>query len=137
MRPRTAPLLRVLLVDDDPMVLQGLGRALRGIGYTVVSAPDVASARTQLDHHDFDVVVTDIWMPDGNGLDVFDAIRSSDPDVSVIFFSGETALPSTLSTSSRAVRYLAKTTDHAALVGTIEEAGVECRRVRGRRPSGA
>ena len=59
---------RILLVDDDPQVLWGVGRFLTRSGYTVISCPDGAEAIEVLKDNHFDAMITDIQMPRINGL---------------------------------------------------------------------
>jgi|GEM_PF-4291376 len=66
--------LRVLLVEDHPDSAAVIRRLLRANGHTIYYAPTVADARAALDREAFDVVVSDIGLPDGTGLDVVDHI---------------------------------------------------------------
>jgi ActR/RegA family two-component response regulator len=71
MNARPAP-RRLLLVDDDLLVLRSVGRLLRGRGFIVESAASVAAALEQLAAADFDVVVTELRLGDGTGLDLLE-----------------------------------------------------------------
>ena len=73
---RSASKPRLLLVDDDALVLRAVSRLLRGRGYDVESAASVASALERLSGAAFDVVITDLSLADGSGLDVLDATRA-------------------------------------------------------------
>lgn len=66
--------LRVLLVEDHADSAAVIRRLLRASGHTICYAPTVADARAALDREAFDVVVSDIGLPDGTGLDVVDHI---------------------------------------------------------------
>lgn len=55
---------RVLLVEDDPLTRRGLGRLLQIEGYSVQVADNGKSARSLLDHSEFDAVVTDFHLGD-------------------------------------------------------------------------
>ena len=87
---------RVLVVDDERSMQEFLEIFLRGEGYEVTTAGDVASARALLESDEFDVVVTDIQMPGGSGLDLLHAARDASPDTMVImitaYASTETAI---------------------------------------------
>jgi two-component system response regulator PilR (NtrC family) len=87
---------RILVVDDERSMQEFLEIFLRGEGYAVVTAGDVASARAMLENDDFDVVISDIQMPGGSGLDLLHAARDASPDAIVImitaFASTETAI---------------------------------------------
>jgi two-component system response regulator PilR (NtrC family) len=87
---------RILVVDDERSMQEFLEIFLRGEGYAVVTAGDVASARAMLENDDFDVVISDIQMPGGSGLDLLHAARDASPDAIVImitaYASTETAI---------------------------------------------
>ena len=66
---------RVLVVDDEPQILRSLSIVLRGAGYAVEAAATGADALAALEARPPDVVVLDLVLPDGNGLDVCREIR--------------------------------------------------------------
>lgn len=78
--------LTVLLVDDHDLIRQGLRRAFeRHPEFSVVAeAASVAEALAQASHVDPNVVVVDVRLPDGSGLDVVKQIRSSHPDTGIV-----------------------------------------------------
>jgi CheY-like chemotaxis protein len=82
--------LRVLLVDDEPMVRRIGSELLRSLGHSVVpmaNGPDaIASFRESPD--EFDLVLLDMIMPDMNGRDVYAALRSIRHDIKVLLVSG-------------------------------------------------
>ncbi|MDW8324725.1 MAG: sigma-54 dependent transcriptional regulator [Burkholderiales bacterium] len=86
----TAPC--VLIVDDEPDLREVLELALTRMGLTVVSSADVAEARAQLAHRRFDLVLTDMRLPDGEGLEVVRYVAQSSPatPVAVITAYGST-----------------------------------------------
>ncbi len=80
---------QVMVVDDEPMVRQFVMSVLSSSGYKVLAAESPAQALGVLDTHpDLDLVVTDVVMPGGNGLDLADAMRTRKPDLPVLFISG-------------------------------------------------
>jgi two-component system response regulator PilR (NtrC family) len=87
---------RILVVDDERSMQEFLEIFLRGEGYEVATAGDVPSARAMLENDDFDVVISDIQMPGGSGLDLLHAARDASPDAIVImmtaYASTETAI---------------------------------------------
>ncbi len=81
---------RVLLVDDDPDLLEALRRALAGVGHDVVTATDGLEALRLLDGPDpFDAVVSDISMPRMTGIELLRAVRDRDFDLPVLLITGE------------------------------------------------
>ncbi|MGB8480950.1 MAG: sigma-54 dependent transcriptional regulator [Acidobacteriaceae bacterium] len=78
---------KVLIVDDEPSMRRILAANLRLDSHIVVEAAGVVDATAILAREDFDVVLTDQKMPDGNGLDVLQAAKQGDPATSVIFLT--------------------------------------------------
>ncbi len=78
---------KVLIVDDEPSMRRILAANLRLDSHIVVEAACVVDAAVILAREDFDVVLTDQKMPDGNGLDVLQAAKQGDPTTSVIFLT--------------------------------------------------
>jgi class 3 adenylate cyclase len=77
----------ILLVDDEPSARGTMALLLRKRGHQVEEAEGVASAIEALDREAFDLVLTDLRMPDGGGLDVLRAARTRRSDASVILLT--------------------------------------------------
>ena len=69
----------LLVVDDEPSARSTLVLLLRKRGHRVVEADGVMSATAKLSDEVFDLVVTDLRMPDGDGLDVLRAAKAHAP----------------------------------------------------------
>ncbi len=81
---------RLLIVDDEPNLRRVLSSDLRLDGHSVEEADGLSSAQSLLRERDYDVVVTDQKMPDGDGLKVLSLTHETDPSIAVIFL---TAVP--------------------------------------------
>jgi DNA-binding NtrC family response regulator len=81
---------RVLIVDDDPALLQALPEALRirMAGLTVDVADSGAAALDQITARDYDAVVTDIKMPGMDGLALLAEIRTRQPEIPILMITG-------------------------------------------------
>src|SRR5438093_13282425 len=77
----------ILLVDDEPSSRMILGLLLKRRAHLVGEADGVASAARALRADAFDVVVTDLCMPDGLGLDVLQEAKGQCPDANVILLT--------------------------------------------------
>jgi len=75
---------RILLVEDREPLRRMLARALGEAGHRVVEAEDVAPARAALAGREVDLVLTDLKLPGGSGLDVLAAVRAQDADLPVV-----------------------------------------------------
>jgi two-component system, chemotaxis family, CheB/CheR fusion protein len=79
---------RVIVVEDHADTAEGLRRFLTRIGYKVYIAPDVASARALAKAVEFDILLSDIRLPDGTGWDLMREISRDQPGVRGIAISG-------------------------------------------------
>lgn len=80
--------LKVLLIDDEPEILDCLSAALALKGFTSKQFCDPKKAIDTYKREKFDVVITDFKMSEMNGIDVMEAIRAHDPNARVIIISG-------------------------------------------------
>ena len=87
---------RVLVVDDERSMQEFLEIFLRSEGYEAVAVGNLAAARAQLEHDDFDLVITDLQMPGGSGLELLREVGAAGAETLVIvmtaFASAETAI---------------------------------------------
>src|SRR6476469_4420677 len=72
---------RVLVVDDEDAVRRVLARTLTQAGYLVDTTPDGRGALEALRHDPYDAVLSDISMPDMDGIELLRAIRQNQFDV--------------------------------------------------------
>lgn len=78
----------VLIVDDDWMIRKMLIKAFRKEGYDVFDASDGKKAIKLFKDEIIDVVITDIVMPGMEGIETIQELRSINPNVKIIAFSG-------------------------------------------------
>ena len=81
---------RVLVVDDEPQIVRVLRRSLESNGYEVVTAPEAATALDMLRTIQVHMVITDLRMPDMDGVELCSEIRkSSSMPILIISVKGE------------------------------------------------
>jgi PAS domain S-box-containing protein len=82
----------ILLLEDDDGVRRGVTRALKGRGYNVLQARNGQEASALFAAHapEIDIVLSDVVMPGGNGLQIVEQLRASYPDLKALFMSGYT-----------------------------------------------
>lgn len=82
--------MRILLVDDDQLVLEALTLLVNSFGYTCLTAVNGLDAIEKLKEEAVDIVVTDVVMPEMDGLRLLAYIKDSYPDTDVIVATGYT-----------------------------------------------
>ena len=114
---------KLLLVDDDPAVLRAYRKALSSRGWDVQTASDGAQAIERLRGETFDVIVSDVSMPEMGGLEFLRSVREQDLDVPVVLMTGAPKLESAMrAVESGAFRYLVKPVEVDVLDDTIRRA---------------
>ncbi len=78
---------KILLVEDDVYLREGLCELLLKEDYEPVSACNCKEGRKLFTEDSFDLVMLDVMLPDGNGIDLCTFIRSSDSDVPILFLT--------------------------------------------------
>ena len=87
---------RVLIVDDEESLLEFLSLFFEEEGYTVTTAASMAAARSRLAEADHELVLCDVMMPDGNGIELLREIKAAGRHLAVIvmtaYSSAKTAI---------------------------------------------
>ena len=100
---------RVLLVDDEPDILELLEMALLKMGLSVDKAANLHAALDKLTAHHYDLCLTDMRMPDGNGLELVQYINQRNLDVPVAVITAHGNLENAVTAlKAGAFDYLAK-----------------------------
>ncbi len=87
---------RVLIVDDEKLLRHTLTEALKSWGYSTSEAEDLQSGLAMLESDPPDVVLLDVHLPDGSGIDLLGTIKSRDADAVVIMMTGSVHLDDTI-----------------------------------------
>jgi PAS domain S-box-containing protein len=101
----------VLLVEDNPMVLEIARELLTGQGLTVLAAddPEVAISQARKYHNPIDLLVSDVVMPKMNGPELYRQLLQLQPQIKVLFMSGYTnKVPLSSENSAEDVNFIAK-----------------------------
>src|SRR5208337_2460642 len=83
----------VLVVDDEPGIRTALRANFLRHGWRVEAASCVREAVRNVEGRDFDLIVTDMRMPDGTGMEVMRAARKASPDTAVILLTAYGSVP--------------------------------------------
>lgn len=126
----------VLLVDDDRFVLRAVQRMLLAGGYTVQAMDDGQEAAREAMTGAYDVVVSDIQMPQITGVELLDVLRSYGCDIPVVLMTGSPSLDTAReAVELGATHYLTKPVDRDALLRAVARASATARENRRRRSS--
>jgi DNA-binding NtrC family response regulator len=114
----------LLLVDDEPEILESLRRALRNEGYRILVANDAERALAHLEREPIDVLVADIDMPGMTGLELVTHARRAWPGTVRMLLTGDASLDSALHAINEGEvhRYLTKPWSNAELRATLRQA---------------
>jgi DNA-binding response OmpR family regulator len=81
---------KILLIEDDPQISKTLQLNLRLSGFEITHAVSFQEAWARVIQEHFDLLLMDIGLPDGSGLDLCQKIRESGNDVPIVFLSART-----------------------------------------------
>ncbi len=118
----------ILIADDDRAIRTVLEQALGRLGYEVRSTGNAATLWRWVADGQGDLVITDVVMPDENGLDLIPRIRKIRPDIRIIVMSAQNTLLTAVKATERgAFEYLPKPFDLNELIGVVRRALTEPR----------
>jgi len=114
---------RILVVDDDAGVARAVRLVLEGAGHTVEVAGNAAAAREHIGAGAIDLVVTDLKLPDGTGIEVLKAAKARDPDLPVMMITAFAEVETAVQAMKLgAFDYLAKPFDNERLLALVRTA---------------
>src|SRR5207248_9843286 len=87
---------KVLVVDDEESVVMTIKAILHPDGYNVATTMSGVQAREMVRETEYDLVLTDLRLEDGDGLDVLKAVRESYPETVTIMLTGYASLESAI-----------------------------------------
>ena len=110
---------RILLVEDDFLIRSNTAEMLIDMGHDITEASDGAEALDFLKANEIDILITDIGLPDINGVELAVSVLAMKPDVAVVFATGEQSLPAHAPASALLLR---KPYSQAELIAAVERA---------------
>ena len=113
----------ILIADDDRSIRTVLTQALGRAGYQVRSSSNAATLWRWVEDGEGDLVITDVVMPDENGLDLIPRIKRIRPDLRIIVMSAQSTLMTAVKAAQRgAFEYLPKPFDLQELLSVVGRA---------------
>ena len=118
MTPRT-----ILIADDDKSIRTVLDQALGRVGHHVRATDNASTLWQWIEAGEGDLVITDVVMPDADGLDLIPRIRQLRPNLKIIVMSAQSTLMTAIKANQRgAFEYLPKPFDLNHLIAVVERA---------------
>lgn len=84
--------MKILIIEDEKSLLQSIEAYLSKDGFIVESAFDFRSAHEKIDLYSYDIILLDITLPYGNGLDLIRFIKEINPETGIIIISAKDSL---------------------------------------------
>jgi DNA-binding NtrC family response regulator len=122
---------RILIIDDDPGLAEVILMLLTGEGYRVEHAATVRAGLAQVAASEFDLVITDLKLPDGTGVEAIRPIKEIRGDLPIILMTSYSSVESAIDAlRNGAVDYIIKPFDNADFLHAVERALNERRMLR-------
>jgi len=122
---------KILIIDDSLVVLDTVSAFLQDMGWTVLTAQSGVEAIKLASGPDLDLVISDLNMPDMNGIEVFRRIYALDPMLPVIILSEEGAMAQVLESVHAGVFDFVPKSDHVRMLpAAVTRAVAHCRLLR-------
>ncbi|AWM40619.1 Nitrogen regulation protein NR(I) [Gemmata obscuriglobus] len=122
---------KLLVIDDEPIICHSFRRAFSGPDVEVLTAGSVAEGWAAVGRDRPDVIVTDLQLPDGTGLDLFEKVRAADPRRPVVVITAYGTMETTIEAMKRgAFDYLTKPVDLAQMSAVLGRAFEAARLMR-------
>lgn len=126
-------MIQILVIDDEDPIRNLLARMIELEGYKVWKASDCQSALKLLKAQPFDVVLCDVFLPDGNGVDFIREIKKHRPDAEVILLTVHGNIPDGVQAiKNGAFDYITKGDDNRKIIPTISRAVDEVEKKKGK-----
>jgi two-component system, NtrC family, response regulator len=114
---------KILIIDDEEKLRSLLARIIKLEGFAVLEAGDLRSALKQLQKEDIDVVLCDVKLPDGNGVDFVHEMKSKFPLLEIILLTAYGNIPDGVrAIKNGAFDYILKGDDNDKIIPLLHQA---------------
>ncbi len=110
---------RILIVDDDPLIVQSFAAIFRSDGYAVAAAADADEALARARGGAFDVILLDVVLPGADGVEIVEALRRAAPASAVVVLSASPDVDVADALARGATEVIMKPPDVGELLGTV------------------
>lgn len=126
-------MIHILIIDDEDPIRNLLARMVELEGYQASKAADCRSALKMLNTQRFEVVLCDVFLPDGNGVNFIFDIHRIQPDAAVILLTAHGNIPDGVQAiKNGAFDYITKGDDNRKIIPTISRAIEESEKKKGK-----
>lgn len=116
-------MIKILIIDDEPQIRKLLSRIISLEGYEVLQAENIKISTGMISQHHPDIILCDVFLPDGNGVDFIPVIKSMLPDAEVIMLTAHGNIADGVkSIKNGAFDYLTKGDDNNRIIPMIANA---------------
>ncbi len=123
--------MRVAIIDDEESVRNSLAHLMKSAGIDAATFASAAEFLTSRNRESVDCILTDMRMPENDGLALQEQLNQVLPDVAIIFLTGHGNIASSVrAMKSGAADFLEKTVDDQVLLATVADAVKRSRRLR-------
>ena len=114
---------KILIIDDEPTIRMLLSRILELEGYEVLKAKDRATALYTLKNNEVQVVLCDVFLPDGNGVDMVEELQQLVPAAKIILLTAHGNIPDGVQAiKNGAFDYIVKGDDNRKIIPIVSRA---------------
>jgi DNA-binding NtrC family response regulator len=112
-----------LVVDDQDEITSHLQEKLELLGLKVSAAENLKEAQFLINHQAFELAIIDLFLPDGNGIDLYRALRKKNSDIYTIIITGNSTIENAVTAINEGVNaYLEKPFSDKQLHGALSQA---------------
>jgi len=114
--------MKILVVDDDPIVLDSCRLVLEAEGFDIASVPSADKALETMENDDFDLLLVDVKMPEHDGMYLMQEIEKKWPQIPIVVMSGYPT-PETIANGMKmgAAKFLSKPFTPDELLESVHE----------------
>jgi len=118
--------MKILVIDDEPVVCSSCKRALGEEGYEVETVLGGRDAIEILESREFDLVITDLKMPSISGMDILEHVKKKRPDVQVVMITGYSTIDTAVESIKKgAFDYISKPFTPEELLSVVRDASIK------------
>ncbi|MFH1177603.1 MAG: sigma-54 dependent transcriptional regulator [Acidobacteriota bacterium] len=122
--------MRILIIDDEPVLQDVLATLLRREGFQVVQAANAAEGLRSAEEQDVDLVLLDLMLPDRPGLEVLKELKRRDPETVIVVITAYSSVETAITAMRQgAFHYIPKPFKNQEVILTVRK-GLEQRRLR-------